>query len=93
MAETYQERIRRKLTQGLDPILLEIKDDSARHAGHSGHDPRGETHFIVKIVSEKFENQAKVARHRMVYQLLADELAERVHALNIEAISHTEYNL
>ena len=92
MTETYQERIRRKLTAELEPIVLEIKDDSAKHAGHSGHNPLGETHFIVKVVSEKFNGQSQVARHRMVYQLLHNELSERVHALNIKAVTPAEHS-
>jgi BolA protein len=83
---TYQERIRHKLTAAFQPILLEIHDDSARHAGHAGHDPRGETHFKVKIVSSAFTGLPSVARHRLVYAALAEEMKERVHALNIEAL-------
>ncbi|MFY9288934.1 MAG: BolA family protein, partial [Alphaproteobacteria bacterium] len=62
-------------------------------AGHSGHDPRGETHFIVTIVSEAFEGKPSVARHRLVYGAVGDELKERVHALNITALTPSEYNL
>lgn len=83
MPPTYQERIRQKLTQTLTPILLEIHDDSARHAGHAGHDPRGETHFNVKIVSEAFAGLPAIARHRLVYDALKEEMRERVHALSL----------
>lgn len=91
--ETYKARMQRKLTAALAPIHLEIHDDSAHHAGHSGHDPRGETHFIVTIVSAAFSGLTAVARHRLVYASVAEELAERVHALNINAITPDEYNL
>ncbi len=90
--ETYQERMRKKLAAALAPIHLEIIDDSARHAGHAGHDPKGETHFKIKIVSGMFENLGRVARHRLVYDAVAEEFKERVHALNIDALSPAEYN-
>ena len=82
---TYEERIRHKLDAALAPIHLEIIDDSARHSGHAGHNAEGETHFKIKIVSPAFAGLARVARHRLVYEALAEELKERVHALNIEA--------
>lgn len=77
MADT----IRRKLTAALKPILLEIVDDSHRHAGHAGARPGGETHFNVKIVSEAFIGKSRVERQRMVFRALEAELADRIHAL------------
>lgn len=91
MAE-YYDRIERKLTAVLKPISMEIKDDSKRHAGHSGHDPRGETHFIVRVVSEAFEGLSSVKRHQLVYGALQEELKERVHALNIVTLTPSEHN-
>lgn len=78
---TYADRIRRKLTDALAPARLEVNDESHRHAGHAGARPEGETHFDVTVVSAAFEGKSRVERQRMVYALLADELAERVHAL------------
>jgi BolA family transcriptional regulator, general stress-responsive regulator len=88
----YHERMRQKLAAAFAPIHLEIIDDSARHAGHAGHDPKGETHFKIKIAGAAFEGLSRIARHRLIYQALADELKERVHALNIEALTPDEYN-
>jgi len=85
MAETYAERIRRKLTAGLAPDRLEVVDDSHRHAGHAGADPAGETHFRVAVVAAAFAGKSRVDRQRMIHALLAEELAERVHALSIAA--------
>ncbi len=90
---SYQDRIRQKLEQTLKPIHMEIMDDSARHKGHAGHDPRGETHFKVRIVSAAFNGKSRVERHRLVYDSLAEELKERVHALNIETLTPEEHNL
>jgi BolA protein len=87
----YQTRIRQKLVAAFAPSLLEIKDDSKKHAGHAGHHAEGETHFAVMIVSEKFAGLGLLARHRLVYDALKDELAERVHALNISAKTAAEH--
>ena len=75
------DRMRRKLTEGLAPVRLEIEDQSHRHAGHAGHDPRGESHFHVTVVSAAFDGRSRLERHRLVNRLLAEELAGRVHAL------------
>lgn len=75
--------IRDKLTTALKPIHLEVIDDSARHAGHAGARPGGQSHFRVLIVSSAFEGLSRVARQKLVYAALAQELAGSVHALSI----------
>lgn len=75
--------IRRKLTERFAPSRLDIIDESHRHAGHSGARPEGETHFAVSIVSAAFAGHSRVARQRLVYQALAEELTTRVHALSL----------
>jgi BolA protein len=77
--------IEKRLRAGLSPDHLAVIDDSARHRGHAGHDPRGESHFTVEIVSSAFSGKNRVARHRLVNQALAPLLAARVHALAIVA--------
>jgi BolA family transcriptional regulator, general stress-responsive regulator len=84
------ETIRHKLTDQFAPTRLEIEDDSARHAGHSGSAPGGESHFNVTIESERFRGAARVARQRMVYRALAAELAGPVHALSVTALAPGE---
>lgn len=79
------DRIESKLTAALAPVRLKIEDQSHLHAGHAGHRPGGETHFHVDVVSDAFAGKSRVARQRMIYQALAAELAERVHALSITA--------
>ena len=74
-----------RLTTALAPSHLEVIDDSAHHAGHAGHDARGESHFTVVIESATFTGLNRVARQRLVNRALADLLAERVHALAIRA--------
>ena len=79
------ERIEQKLESGLSPTRLRVTDDSHKHAGHAGARPGGETHFRVDIVSSAFEGKSRVERHRMVNALLADEFADRLHALQVSA--------
>jgi BolA protein len=55
------------------------------HAGHAGARPGGETHFRVTLVAESFAGKSRIERHRMVNQALAEELADRVHALAVKA--------
>lgn len=76
--------IRTKLTEALQPSRLEIVDESAGHAGHAGARPEGESHFSVEIVSEKFTGLSRVARQRLVYDILKDEMAGPVHALALQ---------
>lgn len=85
-----KDTITEKLTRAFSPSKLEVVDDSERHKGHAGARPEGETHFKVAIVSEAFTGHNLIARHRLVNEVLADELAGPVHALNIEAVSPGE---
>ena len=82
--------IRTKLTERFAPTRLEISDESHRHAGHEGARPDGETHFSVTIVSAAFMGESRVARQRLVYQTLAEELATRVHALSLTTLAPGE---
>jgi BolA protein len=77
--------ITKRLQEALDPAHLVVRDDSELHRGHAGHDPRGESHFTVEIVSTRFAGMSRVERQRAVNGALADLLAERVHALSIKA--------
>jgi BolA protein len=78
---SVSETMRRKLTERFEPTHLDIIDESHRHAGHAGARPGGETHFAVVVVSDAFTGLTRVARQRLVYEILADELADGVHAL------------
>ncbi len=86
----YTERMRRKLSDGLSPTRLDIEDQSDRHIGHGGAHPEGETHFHVTVVAEAFAGKSRVERQRMVYALLQDEMAERVHSLALTTLTPQE---
>lgn len=73
----------------LSPTALEIRDDSARHAGHAGA-ATGAGHFSVMIVSEHFLGLTRLARHRAVLKRVGDLIPDPVHALAIEAYAPDE---
>ena len=73
-----------KLHAAFAPISLEVIDESYQHQGHAGARPDGESHFRVRIVAAAFKGKSRVEQHRMINQVLAAELRERVHALAIE---------
>lgn len=81
--------IRAALEQALQPQLLEVEDDSARHAGHAGaRDGRG--HFNVTVVSSAFEGLGPLARHRAVYAAVGTLMETDIHALSIVARTPAE---
>lgn len=82
---TVARTLKDKLTAAFAPATLTITDESHLHAGHSGARPEGETHFRVAITSTAFAGRSRVDRHRMVNEVLRDELAGRVHALALSA--------
>ena len=79
-----------KLRTRFAPQRLSVEDDSSRHRGHAGYREGGETHFKVEIVSAAFEGKNRVARQRLVYAALADELAGGVHALELKTLTPDE---
>ena len=86
MADT----IHRKLSEAFAPAEVIVKDDSARHEGHAGARPGGETHFTVKIVSPAFTGLSRVERQRRVYSVLADEMKSQIHALALTTFAPGE---
>jgi BolA protein len=83
-----------KLTTAFAPQALEVRDESAKHAGHGGatrdDGSQGETHFHVRLVSQAFDGVSRVERQRRVYAALATELAGPVHALSLAALTPAE---
>jgi BolA protein len=74
-----------KLQEAFSPLSLQVIDESSQHRDHAGSRPDGESHFRVKIVAVAFQGKSRIEQHRMINQVLAAELKERVHALAIEA--------
>lgn len=89
MTATRVARIEERLRTALDPVDVEVIDDSHRHAGHAGAaDGRG--HFTVIVVSERFRGVPVVRRHRLVYEAVGDMMTTDVHALSIQALAPGE---
>tara|TARA_A100001037_G_C14557473_1_gene374423 strand:+ start:47 stop:319 length:273 start_codon:yes stop_codon:yes gene_type:complete len=82
--------IESKIKAELEPARLDIEDESARHHGHAGARPEGESHFRVTVVSAKFEGLSRLARQRLVYRLLADEMKSDIHALALTTLTPDE---
>jgi len=83
MTASRVELLRAALEQALHPTELEIRDDSAAHAGHAGAREGG--HFHVRIASARFAGLGPVARHRLVYDAAGTLMATQIHALSIDA--------
>ncbi|WP_341663098.1 transcriptional regulator BolA [Vibrio sp.] len=82
------ETIEAKLSDYFKPQYLEVLNESYMHNVPEG----SESHFKVIIVSEKFAGQRLIGRHRQVNQVLADELANHIHALSIHTYTTEEWN-
>jgi BolA protein len=82
--------IEKKLGEGLSPRRLSVVDESHLHAGHAHAPESGESHFRVEVVSAAFAGLSRVARQRLVYGLLAEEMQGRVHALALRTLTPEE---
>lgn len=76
-----ENRIREKLMVALEPVRLDVINESELHAGHRSSPGTGESHFRILVVSPKFAGMGRLARHRLVNEALAEELKGRIHAL------------
>lgn len=79
-----------KLRATFAPVRIAIEDESSKHHGHAGWREGGETHFRVEIVSQAFEGKTRVARQRLVYAALKEELDAGLHALAMETLTPAE---
>ncbi len=86
MSEIFS-KIESILQTRFHPTRLLIRDDSAKHEGHAGHDARGESHFYLEIVSDSFKGKSRVECHRMIYEALDELLRTRIHALSFKALA------
>ena len=85
-----EQQITEKLQQAFAPVVLEVVNDSHRHAGHARTPGTGESHFTIKVVSASFTGKSRLERHRMVNDVLAEELKGPIHALAISALAPEE---
>jgi BolA protein len=83
-------RIREKIAQGFPNATVVLEDQSARHAGHAGAAPGGETHFHLTITDPVFEGMPSLNRQRKVNALLAEEFKDGLHALSLKLLTPRE---
>lgn len=84
------EIIQRKIRERLSPSVLEVTDESHLHAGHAGAREGGESHFRINVVADQFEGLNRVARQRLINDILRDELAGPIHALAMKTQTPAE---
>ena len=89
MSKERAATIEQLLEEAFAPTKLLVKDQSHLHAGHAGAQ-EGKGHFEVKIVSDRFAGQSRIARHRMVYDALGSFIDSDIHALKIIAVSTSD---
>jgi BolA protein len=78
-----KDEIEQRLTTAFAPSVLEVVNESYKHAGHAGDDGSGESHFRIVIRAAAFQDMTRIARHRAVQQALGD-LNTRIHALALD---------
>lgn len=84
---SIQSDIELKLSEGLNPLHLEVVNESSNHNVPAG----SESHFKVVVVSNDFEGQMLIKRHRMINEILADELKNKIHALALHTYTESEW--
>ncbi len=92
-AKTLTQRMEEKLQQAFAPQELHIINESNKHKGHKGarEGAAGESHFHVKIISDRFIDKSRLARHRLVMDSLAEDIAPGgIHALSVSAYTPQE---
>jgi BolA protein len=78
--------IHNKLKEQLNPNQIDVEDNSHLHVGHAGARPGGDSHFKVSIKSQEFEGKSLIQCHRIINSILAEELKQAIHALEIKII-------
>ena len=89
-SRTMDQIIREKLMIGLKPTRLDVINESELHAGHRSSPGTGHSHYRVLIVSKAFKDKSRVERHRLVNEILSDELPDKIHAFALNAYAPGE---
>ena len=90
IAEQRMIEIRTRLEAEFTPVTLQVDDEGHMHVGHEGA-KSGLGHFRVLVVSDKFQGQSPIKRHRLVYQAMGEMMQTDIHALAIEAFTPDEF--
>jgi BolA protein len=81
---SIEESMKQKLMQAFAPDILEIINDSNRHARHAESPKTGASHFTIKMVAKVFKGKTRLEQHRLVYACLEEELKSGIHALQLD---------
>lgn len=84
-----EQRIEALLDATFNPLVCQLIDESAAHAGHAGA-ASGGSHYRLHLVSAVFENQSRINRHRLVYDCLRDMMQLEIHALALTTVAPSE---
>lgn len=87
---SMDQTIREKLMVALEPTRLDIINESELHAGHRSSPGTGHSHYRVLIVSARFAGKSRIERHRMVNEVLSEELPDQIHAFALTAYAPGE---
>jgi BolA protein len=90
-SQITREKIERKMKEELGARHVEVIDESWKHAGHAGA-ASGGGHFILQVVSDRFEGVPLLDRNRMVFRLVEEEMGREIHALTIKALTPQEWS-
>ena len=85
-----QSRITTTLRECLEPVHIEVVDESHLHVGHAGA-KSGAGHYRVIIVSDRFEGMSRIERQRLVYGALSEEMGPDIHALSMKTFTRVEW--
>jgi len=88
--QTAKQRIEQKVKEATGALHLEVIDESDKHAGHAGA-ILGKGHFVLRVVSERFQGVSLLDRNRMIYGILTAEMESDIHALTIKAMTPSEW--
>lgn len=90
MSEASTEALIRARLEQLQPVFIDLRDESSAHAGHTGHGGKG--HFRLRIVSTCFSGLRPVQRHRLVNSALEPLFETRLHAIAMETLTPEEFD-
>lgn len=90
-SEQTREKMIKRIEDHFEPVHLEIIDETWRHVGHAGAQAGG-GHFIVWLVSKRFEGTPLLERNRMVFDLFRSQIGVEIHALGVKAFTPEEWN-
>lgn len=89
----FKNSLESALTSEFNPLKIKVIDESGKHAGHGAAPAGGNSHYHVRIVSNKFKDLSRIERHQTIYRVLAPYFAQGLHALAIEALTPEEHKL